>query len=86
MKENVFTKRTAQSKVGKRVTARERWADIPQGTSGTVIGAEEYPNGFRVVVQWHYISSMRPGRPTDFFYLEEYDRYIREEVDHGGTT
>jgi hypothetical protein len=71
-----FSKAEAQAKVGTRVRTRVTFAGVPQGATGTIIGADRVIDGYDVEVAWGQSERRTPW--VDWLTKEEYEAYLIE--------
>ena len=76
MAQTSFTKAEAQAKVGTRVRTRIAFAGVPQGATGTIIGAERVIDGYDVEVAWGQSGRRTPW--VDWLTKEEYEACLIE--------
>ena len=76
-----FTEVDAQTKVGKQIRSLIPFSAVPQGTTGTVISADELAGGYDVVIEWD-LPKHPYGKPLrDWFTKDEYERFLEEIYD-----
>jgi hypothetical protein len=76
MAQTSFTKAEAQAKVGTRVRTRIAFAGVPQGATGTIIGADRVIDGYDVEVAWGQSGRRTPW--VDWLTKEEYEACLIE--------
>ena len=73
MRRKRFTQGEAEHMRGRRVRSVVEFTDIPKGTTGRVIGADEIePGDFEILVEWEL-----PGR-----HQRQHDWFTREDFEH----
>ena len=81
MDQKHFTYTEAYARVDKRVRTLVPFSGVPQGTTGTVIGADPAgDDGWSLAIRWD-IPGRSPGRTrmlVDWFSRDEYERYLEE--------
>ena len=76
MAQTSFTKAEAQAKVGTRVRTRIAFAGVPQGATGTIIGADRVIDGYDVEIAWGQSGRRTPW--VDWWTREEYEACLIE--------
>ncbi len=74
-----FSYQEASSKIGKNVVCLRDFSGVPEGTKGTVTGADKmgrYPEEWDVKIQWDLPGRLNPL--VDWFTKGEYERYLKE--------
>ena len=73
-----FTKGEVESLRGRLVRLAVGFTDVPEGTTGRVVEADEIePGGYELVVEWDLPG--RPKRQHDWFTKGEFGRLLVEE-------